>query len=99
MLPGAAWESTKCRRCPTFSEPNQGLSVADLPVLAEAIRAGAGCRGRGYLSKRAQLHDDPDGVLRDDPDQLHDVRVVKLTHRHWGDTVVGKSLSSWRYFN
>lgn len=58
--------------------------------------AGAGCPGgrpagagpsTRYLSECAQLHDDPDGVLRDDADQLHDVRVVKLTHRYWGGTV------------
>lgn len=36
--------------------------------------------GQRYLSQRAQLHDDPDGVLRDDSDQLHNVRVIKLTH-------------------
>lgn len=51
---------------------------------------GAGGRQRWgrYLSERTQLHDDPDGVLRDDSDQLHNVRVVKLTHRYWGKTVV-----------
>lgn len=36
--------------------------------------------GQPYLSQRAQLHDDPDGVLCDDADQLHNVRVIKLTH-------------------
>lgn len=35
-----------------------------------------------YLSERAQLHDYPDGVLRDDANQLHNVRVVELPHRH-----------------
>lgn len=39
-------------------------------------------RSGRYLSERAQLHDDPDGVLCDDSNQLHDVRVVKLAHRH-----------------
>lgn len=37
-------------------------------------------QGSGYLSQRAQLHDYPDRVLRDDTNQLHNVRVVKLTH-------------------
>ena len=44
--------------------------------------------GGGYLSECAQLHDDPDGVLCDDSDQLHNVRVVKLTHRYCGETGV-----------
>lgn len=44
--------------------------------------------GGGYLSKCAQLHDDPDGVLCDDSDQLHNVRVIKLTHRYCRETGV-----------
>lgn len=33
-----------------------------------------------YLSKRTELHDYPDGVFCDYPNELHNVRVIKLTH-------------------
>lgn len=33
-----------------------------------------------YLSQRAELHDDPDWIIWDDAHQLHNVRMVKLTH-------------------
>lgn len=35
-----------------------------------------------YLSQGAELHDDPHGVFCDHSDQLDNVRVVELTHRH-----------------
>ncbi len=36
-----------------------------------------------YLSECAELHDNPDWILRDDSHQLHNVGVVKLPHGHW----------------
>lgn len=49
--------------------------------------------GSWYLSKRAQLHDYPNGVLCNDSNQLHDVRMVELTHCYWGKS--GLQLISW----
>lgn len=57
------------------------MSCTPLQVQAQQV-------GGGYLSECAQLHDDPDRVLCDDSDQLHNVRVVKLTHCYWGETGV-----------
>lgn len=41
---------------------------------------------RTNLSQGAELHDDPHGVFGDHADQLDNVRVVELTHRHCGGT-------------
>lgn len=49
--------------------------------------------GSWYLSKRAQLHDYPNGVLCNDSNQLHDVRMVELTHCYWEKS--GLQLISW----
>lgn len=35
-----------------------------------------------YLSKCTELHDYPDWVFRNNPNELHNVRVIKLTHCH-----------------
>ena len=66
----------------------------DTLIYCESVCHALPCRcrrsrwGGGYLSECAQLHDDPDRVLCYDSNQLHNVRVVKLTHRYWGETGV-----------
>ena len=83
----------------TWELTDEDAQVRRTRVYAARSPEGAGGAGgrrrRGrYLSERAQLHDDPDGVLCDDSDQLHDVRVVKLAHRYWGTEAHGQPCES-----
>lgn len=42
---------------------------------------------RSHLSVFIQLHDDPDRILLDDPDELDDVRMIQVLHDHWNQPV------------
>lgn len=52
-----------------------------------------------YLSQSAKLHDDPHGVFCDNSDQLNDVRMVKLTHRHYKMMKCQVCRLGWLYYS